>query len=227
MKVDVLIPALNEERAIGKVVAALVRQQVRRILVVDNGSHDRTAEVAEYAGARVVREIERGYGAACLRGLRELSYDPPDVVVFIDGDYSDHPEDLPTLLAPIARGEADLVVASRTLGERERGSLTPQQRVGNAVACALINQLYGTTYTDLGPFRAIRWQALRTLAMRDRNYGWTIEMQIRAAQESLRSLEVPTRYRRRIGESKVSGTVRGTLGASYKILYTIARHSLA
>lgn len=225
MKVDVLIPALNEEGAIGRVIDALPTDHVRRVVVVDNGSEDGTARVAREAGAVVVREPERGYGAACLRGLREVALDPPDVVVFIDGDFSDYPQDLPRLLAPLARNEADLVIASRSQGHAERGSLTVQQRVGNALACQLINRLYGTRYSDLGPFRAIRWQALDALQMRDRGYGWTIEMQIRAAKAGLRATEVPARYRARIGTSKISGTLRGTLGASGKILYTIARHA--
>src|SRR5690606_23267952 len=148
-------------------------------------------------------EPDRGYGAACMRALKELSTDPPDVVALVDGDFSDYPEDLPTLLAPIEKGEADLVVASRALGQAERGSLPPQQRFGNALACALLNRLYGTSYTDLGPFRAIRWSALRRLGMRDRNYGWTVEMQIRAARAGLAAIEVPARYRVRIGQSKV------------------------
>lgn len=221
-----IIPALNEEGAIGKVVTALPRAVVRRTIVVDNGSGDQTADVALAAGAHVVSEPERGYGAACLRGIAELSADPPDVVVFVDGDLSDFPEDLPQLIAPIADGRAELVVASRTLGTAQRGALTPQQRIGNAIACGLMNRLYTTAYTDLGPFRAIRWETLRRLGMRDRNYGWTIEMQIRAARVGATAIEVPARYRVRIGTSKVSGTIRGTIGASYKILKTIGVHAI-
>lgn len=225
MRVDVVIPALNEEEALPHVLRAIPREAVRRIVVADNGSTDRTAEVARAHGAEVVREPERGYGAACLAALASLSADPPDVVVFLDGDHSDHPEELPSLVAPIARGEADLVIGSRARGEAERGSLTPQQRVGNAIACVALRTLYGARYTDLGPFRAIRWTSLASLGMVDRNYGWTVEMQIKAARRGLPHVEVPVRYRRRIGVSKVSGTLRGTVGASAKILYLLGRYA--
>lgn len=227
MRVDVVIPALNEERALPRVLEEIPRPPVRRVVVADNGSTDRTAEVARAAGAEVVWEGERGYGAACLRALARLAEDPPDVVVFLDGDHSDHPAELPRLVEPLRGGTADLVVGSRTLGVAERGSLTPQQRVGNSVACVALRLLYGARYTDLGPFRAIRWEALERLGMRDRNYGWTVEMQVRAARAGLVHREVPVSYRRRIGESKVSGTLRGTVGASGKILWTLARHSFS
>lgn len=225
MRVDVVIPALNEEEALPHVLRAIPRESVRRVVVADNGSTDRTAEVARAHGAEVVREPERGYGAACLAALATLAADPPDVVVFLDGDHSDHPEELPSLVAPIVRGEAELVIGSRARGEAERGSLTPQQRVGNAIACVALLALYGARYTDLGPFRAIRWTALESLGMVDRNYGWTVEMQIKAARRGLRHAEIPVRYRRRIGVSKVSGTVRGTLGASAKILFLLGRYA--
>ncbi|MEM1414221.1 MAG: glycosyltransferase family 2 protein [Myxococcota bacterium] len=224
MIVDVIIPALNEERALPKVLADVPRPPVRRVVVADNGSTDRTAEVARAGGAEVVHEVEKGYGAACLLALAHLEADPPDVVVFLDGDYSDHPEELPSLLAPLATG-ADLVIGSRTRGALRRGALTPQQRAGNAVACVALRVLYGARYSDLGPFRAIRWDALQRLGMKDRNWGWTVEMQIKAAQQGLVHAEVPVSYRPRIGESKVSGTVRGTLGASWKILWLLARHA--
>ena len=223
--VDVVIPALNEEEALPLVLGDIPRPLVRRVVVADNGSTDGTARVARAAGAEVVHEPEKGYGAACLRALAHLAADPPDVVVFLDGDRSDHPEELPRLLAPLADG-VDLVIGSRTRGRRTRGALTPQQRAGNAVACVALRLLYGARYTDLGPFRAIRWEALHALAMRDRNWGWTVEMQIKAAQRGLAHAEVPVSYRARIGESKVSGTVRGTLGASTKILWLLARHAL-
>jgi glycosyltransferase involved in cell wall biosynthesis len=224
LNVDVVIPALDEEQALPSVLAALPHG-VRRVVVADNGSTDRTAEVARAAGAVVVSEPRRGYGAACLAALDRLATDPPDVVVFVDGDYSDYPEELPVLVEPIAKGDADLVVGSRTRGEGARRALTPQQRVGNAIACASLRVLYGARYTDLGPFRAIRWATLRELGMRDRDYGWTVEMQIRAARAGVRHLEVPVSYRPRIGASKVSGTVRGTLGASRKILWLLMRHA--
>ncbi|MEO0321709.1 MAG: glycosyltransferase family 2 protein [Myxococcota bacterium] len=225
MIVDVVIPALNEEQALPLVLRDIPRPPVRRVVVADNGSTDRTAQVARAAGAEVVHEPEKGYGAACLRALAHLAGDPPDVVVFLDGDRSDHPEELPRLLDALKDGPA-LVIGSRTRGRRTRGALTPQQRAGNAVACVALRLLYGARYTDLGPFRAIRWDALRDLAMRDRNWGWTVEMQIKAAQQGLRHAEVPVSYRARIGESKVSGTLRGTLGASWKILWLLARHTL-
>jgi glycosyltransferase involved in cell wall biosynthesis len=225
MRIDVIIPALDEELALPRVIAEIPRPPVRRIIVADNGSRDRTARVARERGAEVVHEPRRGYGAACLRAIAHLAADPPDVVVFLDGDHSDHPAELLRLIEPIARCEADLVVGSRTLGRAERGSLTVQQRVGNAIACAALRWIYDARYTDLGPFRAVRWSTLRALAMRDRDYGWTVEMQVKAAQQRIAHAEVPVSYRRRIGVSKVSGTLRGTLGASRKILWTLARHA--
>lgn len=224
-KVDVIIPALDEEQALPRVLGEIPRDLVRRVIVADNGSLDRTAEVGEAAGAEVVSEPQRGYGAACLAALAHLASDPPDVVVFLDGDHSDHPAEMDRLVEPVLRGEADLVLGSRTLGHRERGSLTPQQVVGNAVACGVLRGVYGARYTDLGPFRAISWAALGALEMCDENFGWTVEMQIKAAQAGLRHLEVPVAYRRRIGQSKVSGTVKGTLLASGKILWTLARYA--
>ncbi len=224
MVVDVVIPALNEAEAIGPVLEEIPMEVVRRVVVADNGSTDGTGDVARRHGAIVVREPERGYGAACLRALARLAEDPPDIVVFLDGDHSDHPEELPTLIAPIARDEADLVIGSRALGERS-GGITPQQIVGNRIACLALRTLYGADYTDLGPFRAIRWSAYEALEMEDRNYGWTVEMQIKAAQRGLRHAEVPVSYRARIGTSKVSGTVRGTVGASMKILGLLARYA--
>lgn len=225
MVIDVVIPALDEEQALPLVLEELPLDRVRRIVVVDNGSRDRTAEVARTRGAEVVHEPQRGYGAACLAGVRRLAGDPPETVVFIDGDHADFPAELPLVVAPIERGDADMVIGSRTAGGAQVGSLTPQQRLGNAVACAALRWIYGARYTDLGPFRAIRWDALRRLGMRDRDYGWTVEMQIRAARAGLRTAEVPVSYRPRIGTSKVSGTLRGTIGASRKILWTLARHA--
>ena len=221
---DVVIPALDEELALPHVLAEIPPERVRRVVVCDNGSTDRTAEVARAAGATVVREPRRGYGSACARALELLAGDPPDVVVFLDGDRSDRPGEMGLLLDAIAGG-ADLVVGSRVLGRRERGSLTPQQRVGNAVACALLRGIYGARYTDLGPFRAIRWHSLVRLGMRDPDYGWTVEMQIKAARLGLRHAEVPVSYRRRIGRSKVSGTITGTVRASASILGLLARHA--
>jgi hypothetical protein len=220
----VVIPALDEEGALPAVLAAIAPGEAGRVVVVDNGSADRTALVAVRAGATVVREPRRGYGAACLRGLERLREDPPDIVVFLDADGSDDPRELPRLVAPIREGRADLVVGSRVLGTREPGALTPVQRFGNALATTLLRALFGARFTDLGPFRAIGWGALERLAMRDRGYGWTVEMQARAARAGLRCLEVPVATRRRAaGRSKVSGTLRGVVGAGGKILFTIAK----
>jgi glycosyltransferase involved in cell wall biosynthesis len=221
--VSVLIPALNEEDAIGAVIDEIPRPPVGEILVVDNGSSDRTTHVARERGARVVREERRGYGSACLRGLAELG--DTDIVVFLDGDHSDYPEELPALIAPILDGEADMVIGSRALGERQRGALTPQQVHGNRLACSLIRLLIGHSYSDLGPFRAIRCEALQSLKMTDTDYGWTVEMQIKAIRKGLRVTEIPVRYRRRIGRSKISGTISGTIKAGYKIILTILKHA--
>lgn len=223
-RVAVVIPALNEEGAIGRVVAD-VPDFVDRVVVADNGSTDQTAAVAKSEGAIVVSEPERGYGAACLAALREVG--DADIVVFMDGDFSDHGSEMDALVTPIAKGEADLVIGSRVLGDREPGSLTPQQQFGNWLATRLIQMIWGVRYTDLGPYRAISTDALRRLGMADRNYGWTVEMQIRAAVHGLRSQEVAVSYRRRIGQSKVSGTVKGTILAGIKILTVIGRFALA
>ncbi|OGF14757.1 MAG: glycosyl hydrolase [Candidatus Eisenbacteria bacterium RBG_16_71_46] len=229
MSVAIVIPALNEEQALPGVLAEIPREpapgaRVREVVVVDNGSTDRTAEVARAAGVTVVSEPRRGYGAACLAGLARLRADPPDVVAFLDADHSDDPRELGAVLAPILAGGADLVIGSRALGEREPGALTPVQAFGNRLATALLAWLYDARFTDLGPFRAVRWEALERLRMRDRDYGWTVEMQARALRGRLACAEVPVRYRRRgAGRSKVAGTWRGSFGAGWKILFTIAR----
>ena len=220
-----IIPALNEEAALPRVLRDIPRPPVCRIVVADNGSTDHTAEVARHNGAEVVHEPERGYGAACLRALAHLASEPPEIVVFLDGDYSDHPDELPALIRPILEGQADLVVGSRTRGRRERGALSPQQRIGNSIATSALRLLYGVCYTDLGPFRAIRWNTLQALQMQDRNFGWTVEMQIKAARRQVAYLEVPVSYRRRIGVSKVSGTVVGSLSAGVKILWLLGRYA--
>ncbi|HSC77555.1 MAG TPA: glycosyltransferase family 2 protein, partial [Candidatus Acidoferrales bacterium] len=198
------MPALNEEQAIAQVFDALPPGLFARILVVDNGSTDATAEVARARGAEVVSERRRGYGQACLAGLAALSHDP-DIVVFMDADGSDVPAEAELLLESIRRGEADLVIGSRALGGAEPGSLTWPQRWGNRLSCALIRLLFGHRYTDLGPFRAIRRQSLEALGMQDTNFGWTVEMQVKALKRGLRVAEVPVSYRRRLGQSKISG----------------------
>jgi glycosyltransferase involved in cell wall biosynthesis len=225
LTIDVVIPALNEEASLPLVLAQLPRPPVRRIVVADNGSTDATSRVAREGGAEVVAASRRGYGSACLAGLAHLRRTgPPDIVVFIDADYSDHPEELPAVVAPILAGAADLVIGSRVLGRRERGALLPQARAGNLVACLLIRIFYGHRFTDLGPFRAIRWDALERIGMADPDFGWTAEMQVKAVRLGLRCAEVPVSYRRRVGVSKITGTITGTVRAGYKILWTVARH---
>jgi glycosyltransferase involved in cell wall biosynthesis len=226
LKIVAVIPAFNEEQSIAKVVRAIPRPPVEEIIVVNNNSRDRTAEVARAAGGRVVFEGELGYGAACLRGIAEAQSLKADLVVFLDADHSDFPEEIPCLIAPILSGECDMVIGSRALGEKEKGAMAPQQIFGNWLACRLMHLLLGVRYTDLGPFRAISLPALEQLSMRDRNYGWTVEMQIKAALKKLRVREVPVRYRKRIGKSKISGTVKGTLMAGWKIITTILRYGI-
>ena len=225
LTIDIVIPALDEEASLPLVLAQLPRSSVRRIVVADNGSTDATARVAREGGAEVVAATRRGYGSACLAGLAHLRRTgPPGVVVFIDADYSDHPEELPAVVAPILAGTADLVIGSRVLGRRERGALLPQARAGNLVACLLIRIFYGHRFTDLGPFRAIRWESLERIGMADPDFGWTAEMQVKAVRLGLRCAEVPVSYRRRVGVSKITGTITGTVRAGYKILWTVARH---
>jgi glycosyltransferase involved in cell wall biosynthesis len=228
--VTVIIPALNEEASLPLVLGAL--PPVGRVIVVDNGSTDQTAAVATRSGALVVAEPQRGYGAACLRGLATIrehiaaGEPPPDIVAFLDADYSDHPELLPELVAPIRAGAVDFVLGSRLLGQREPGAMPPQSVYGNRLACFLMRWLFGGRYTDLGPFRALDYSALCRLNMADRNFGWTVEMQIKATRARLRVLEIPVPYRRRVGVSKISGTLLGTIRAGWKILYLIFKYGL-
>ena len=221
-RIALVIPALNEEQALAKLLDELPPSLFARVIVVDNGSTDATAAVARRGGAEVVEEPRRGYGRACLAGLARLGPDT-DIVVFMDADGSDVPAEAARLIEPIFRGEADLVIGSRALGGAEPGSLRWAQRWGNRLAVGLIRLFYGFRYTDLGPFRAIRWRSLQTLDMRDTNFGWTVEMQVKALQRGLRVAERPVSYRVRIGKSKISGTVGGTVKAGIKILWTIAR----
>ena len=225
--VDVVIPALDESRSLPLVLDDLPRASIRSVVVADNGSTDGTGDVARARGCVVVEEPRRGYGSACLAALAYLRSlpRPPDVVVFLDADRSDHAEELPRLLEPIEAGRAELVVGSRALGISEPGALLPQQRFGNRLAAFLIRRLYGARVTDLGPFRAITWDALTRLRMEDRGYGWTAEMQVKALRAGVGYEEVPVSYRRRVGRSKIAGTVRGTIGAGYKILATIIRYA--
>jgi len=228
--VTVVIPALNEEASLPLVLGDL--PPVRRVIVVNNGSTDGTAAVAFAHGATVAHEPKRGYGAACLRGLAAVAElvdagePPPQVVVFLDADYSDHPELLPELTRPILDGQAEFVLGSRLLGKRERGAMPPQSVFGNRLACFLMRLLFRAHYTDLGPFRAIDYEALLRLGMADQNFGWTIEMQIKAARAGLRIEEVAVPYRCRVGQSKISGTFWGSTKAGVKILYTIAKYGL-
>ncbi|MGF1632459.1 MAG: glycosyltransferase family 2 protein [Phycisphaerae bacterium] len=226
-QVVVVIPAWNEEGSIGRVIADL--PAVRAVVVADNNSADYTAQVARKFGATVVPAPVQGYGSACLAALAHVATldPPPAVVAFIDADYSDHPEELPALVVPILAGEADFVVGSRMLKRQARGALLPQAVFGNKLACFLMRVLFGQSYSDLGPFRAIRYDALKRLRMCDTNFGWTVEMQIKAAKANLRIREVAVSYRPRIGVSKITGTLKGTFRAGWKILYTIGRYGLA
>ncbi|MBI1951967.1 MAG: glycosyltransferase family 2 protein [Acidobacteria bacterium] len=224
VRTAVVIPARNEEASLPLVLGAIPPRLVEEVVVVDNSSTDRTAEAARSWGASILFEPRPGYGAACQRGVDYLKMKRPDVVVFLDADFSDHPEEMPLLLGPIARGTADLVIGSRVLGRRERGALLPQARLGNWLATRLVNHFYGGRFTDLGPFRAIRFGALLDLRMADRGFGWTAEMQVKALKAGLRTAEVPVSYRRRVGVSKITGTVSGTVRAGARILWTIGRH---
>jgi len=224
--IRVIIPAFNERNAVGAVLKEIPWQMVTEVIVVDNGSTDDTAVQARRAGATVLTEHKKGYGNACLKGLDYISKheQSTDIVVFLDADHSDYPEEMIKLTEPIVNGNADLVIGSRALGNKEKGAMTPQQIYGNWLATNLIRIIFKVSFTDLGPFRAISWDALKQIGMKDRTYGWTVEMQVKAAKAGLKCMEVPVNYRRRIGKSKVSGTVKGTFLAGYKILYTIFKY---
>jgi len=225
-KIDVIIPAYNEEAAIGKVLRAIPKSLVREVIVCNNNSTDNTAKIAAANGAIVVLQPEMGYGNACLKGIDYLMQKPiseqPDIVVFIDADYSDVPEEMPDVVAPIINNNMDMVIGSRALGNLEQGSMTFPQRFGNWLATSLIRWIFNYHFTDLGPFRAIRYPSLMAMNMEDKTFGWTVEMQVKAAKMKMNTTEVAVNYRRRAGgKSKVSGTIKGTFLAGYKILWTI------
>jgi glycosyltransferase involved in cell wall biosynthesis len=223
--IDVIIPVFNEQESIGLVINDIPKHLVRKIIVCNNGSTDSTPSVAKSAGAIVVDQPRKGYGNACLEGMAYIAAltKKPDIVVFLDGDYSDHPEEMIKLIDGITTGH-DLVIGSRALGTMERGAMMPQQIFGNWLATTLIKLLYNYQFTDLGPFRAIKYEKLLQLDMQDTTYGWTVEMQVKAAKQKFECTEVPMTYRRRIGESKVSGTIKGTILAGQKILWTIFKY---
>lgn len=223
-RISIIIPAYNEESSIGLVLDALPQEKFHEIIVVDNGSTDATARVAQEHGARVVKEPRKGYGSACLKGIDEL--DAPDIVVFIDGDFSDFPEEIVLLIRPIETGEKDFVLGSRMILPKSQSALLPQARYGNRLAVFLIKLFFKHEFTDLGPFRAIRYSSLMSIGMKDMDFGWTVEMQIKAVRNGLRIREVPVNYRKRIGISKITGTVLGTFRAGTKIIYTIFKYLL-
>lgn len=225
-KILVIIPAYNEEDSIGKVIDDIPEGLISEIVVVNNASTDGTAKEAESKGATVIEERRRGYGRACLKGIEyaESLGDHPDIIVFLDGDYSDYPGEMSELIRPIVEEDFDMVIGSRKLGVSEQGALLPQARLGNALATTLIKWLYGVRFTDLGPFRAIKFDKLLELGMADTTFGWTVEMQVKAVKLGYRCTEVPVSYRKRIGASKITGTLSGSLKAGYKILWTIFKH---
>lgn len=218
---SVIIPAFNEEQSIKKVIAEIPKDLISEIVVVNNNSTDNTEMAALEASATVLFEEYRGYGAACLKGINYLSINPPDVVVFLDGDYSDYPEEICKLVQPIQEENYDFVIGSRVKGKREKGALPFQSRAGSMLAGFLIRFFWRTKYTDLGPFRAIKYKRLIDLNMKDKWFGWTVEMQIKAAKKNYKILEIPVSYRKRIGKSKVTGTIKGTVLASLIIMKTI------
>ena len=223
-RISIIIPAFNEESSIGLVLDALPQDKIHEIIVVNNNSTDDTARVASAHGARVVEEPQKGYGSACLKGIDELN--APDIVVFLDGDFSDFPEEIVELVSPIEKGDADFVLGSRMILTESRRALLPQARYGNRLAVFLIKLFFNYSFTDLGPFRAIRYSSLLSIGMQDIDFGWTVEMQIKAVKNGLRIQELPVKYRERIGVSKITGTVSGTFKAGTKIIYTIFKYLL-
>ncbi len=225
-RILVIIPTFNEEQSIGKVINDIPKELISEVVVINNNSTDKTAANAASAGATVINEVRRGYGYACLRGIQYAKdkKDRPDIIVFLDGDYSDYPEEMRALVRPIIKDDLDMVIGSRTTGNSEKGALLPQQVFGNWLAITLIRLLYGMKFTDLGPFRAIKFDKLLQLNMTDTTYGWTVEMQVKAAKEKFKCAEVPVSYRKRIGVSKIAGTLSGSIKAGYKILWTIFKY---
>ena len=226
MLIDVIIPAFNEEGSIESVIKDIPSTIVREVVVVDNNSLDSTSKIAFAAGALVLSESTQGYGAACLRGLNYLKTKDvlPDVVVFLDADYSDYPEQMVELVMPIIMNDVDMVIGSRSLGNRDANSMPLQQRFGNWLATNMISLFFGHKFTDLGPFRAIKFNKLLKLKMQDKTYGWTVEMQLKALRNNFKIIEIPVDYRKRIGESKISGTLKGSFLAGYKIITTIFKY---
>lgn len=224
--IKVIIPAFNEEGSIAKVIND-IPNFVKEIVVVDNNSTDRTSEMAKNSGATVLFQKEMGYGNACLMGVDYIKnhQEKTDILVFIDGDYSDYPEEMELLIEPIITKNVDLVIGARTAALRQKKSMTPQQVFGNFLATFLMKHIYGARFTDLGPFRAIQMDKLLALNMKDKTYGWTVEMQIKALKNNYSYTEIPVNYRERIGVSKVSGTLKGTIMAGYKILSLIFKYS--
>ena len=225
--IDVIIPAFNEEKSISLVLDDIPKNLVNEVIVVNNASTDNTMDTARNGGATVLTEKNQGYGYACLKGIDYLKKrsQPPDIVVFIDADYSDYPEEMPKVVRPIIEDDYDMVIGSRARGEREPGSMMPQQIFGNWLATWLIKIIYNVTFTDLGPFRAIKFDKLLAINMQDQTFGWTVEMQVKAIKNRLRYTEVPVSYRKRVGVSKIAGTVSGSIKAGYKIIYTILKYS--
>lgn len=227
MIIDVIIPAFNEEKSIPLVINEIPKDLVRNIIVCDNSSTDRTAEMAKSKGAIVVSGSQKGYGSACLSGLRHIIEgvdQKPDILVFLDGDYSDYPQEMVPMIQKMHQGDYDMIIGSRALGNLEKGSMTPVQIFGNWLSTNLIKFFFKVEFTDLGPFRAIKWQKLLEIEMQDRDFGWTVEMQIKAAKNGFKCTEIPVNYRKRVGVSKVSGTVKGSILAGHKILWTIFKY---
>ncbi len=225
-EIIVIIPAFNEDESIAQVIADIPKEIITEIIVINNASTDKTEQIAKEAGATVLNESRKGYGSACLKGIEyaKKRLPQPDIAVFIDADYSDYPEEIPKLLKPIIEHNIDFVIGSRAIGKREKGAMMPQQLFGNWLATNLLKIIYKGSFTDLGPFRAIKFQKLLELNMQDQTYGWTVEMQIKGLKKKLSYVEVPVKYRKRIGVSKITGTVKGTFLAGYKIIYTIFRY---